>query len=76
MSSCAQLLDHIGFHREVLGEPEPVELRGRALVARFDTLPELALVVAAGKGRRSFCDWCLKIAWILRRSSSCESGTS
>ncbi len=29
-----------------------------------------------GNGAESFCDWCLKIAWILVRSSSCESGTS
>ena len=29
-----------------------------------------------GNGAESFCDWCLKIAWILRRSSSCDIGTS
>ena len=29
-----------------------------------------------GKGAVSFWDWCLKIAWILSRSSSWESGTS
>ena len=29
-----------------------------------------------GNGAVSFCDWCLKIAWILSRSSSWESGTS
>src|SRR5213593_1729130 len=50
----APLLDHIRFHREVLGKTEAIELRRRALVARFDTLPELALVVAAGEGRRVF----------------------
>src|SRR5438552_4657890 len=44
--------DHIRFHREVLGQPEPVELGRRALVPRLDSLPELALVVAAGEGRR------------------------
>ena len=29
-----------------------------------------------GNGAVSFCDWCLKIAWILSRSSSWDSGTS
>src|SRR5690242_16918648 len=46
------LLDDVRFHREVLGQPEAIELRGCTFVPCFDALPELALVVAAREGRR------------------------
>jgi hypothetical protein len=44
-------VDHVGLHREVLGEAEPVERARRLLVALLDALPELALVLP-GEGRR------------------------
>src|SRR5919197_1607611 len=48
----ALLLHHIRFHGEVLGQPQAIQFRRGALVPCLDPLPELALVVAAGKGRR------------------------
>src|ERR671935_1636284 len=43
--------DDVRFHREVLGEPEPVERRRGLLVPVLDALPELAVVVAGEGGR-------------------------
>src|SRR5262249_53279154 len=47
-----RLVDNVRFHREILRQPEPVELRRRPLVPGLDALPELSLVVPAGEGRR------------------------
>src|SRR5215813_412457 len=42
----------IRLHGEILSQSKTIELRGRSLVARFDTLPELPLIITAGEGRR------------------------
>src|SRR5881392_1378192 len=42
----------VGFHREVLGQSQPVGPSRGLQVPRLDALPELAVVVSAGEGRR------------------------
>src|SRR4029077_2979460 len=42
----------VGFHREILGQPQPVGPRRGLQIPRLDPLPELAFVVRAGEGRR------------------------
>src|ERR1041384_3586667 len=46
-------LNDVGFHREVLRQPEPVEGLSGVLVPGFDALPEFA-IVQPGKWRGVF----------------------
>src|SRR5690349_3821687 len=44
-------LHHVGFHREILRQPEPIRPRRRLDVTCFHPLPELPVVVRAGERR-------------------------
>src|SRR5690242_7674021 len=43
-------VDDICLHGEVLGQSQTIQLRSRSLVARFDALPELPLIIAPREG--------------------------